>query len=539
MKKEEFQQNMKDRMQQFEDGGLRLLKKGQKGIVHAIFSRFGLVLLLMLLQVGVLWSVFRWFGGLLPHYFGGSVAMSAFMVVYILNSEMDNSAKITWMVTIAILPVVGVPLFFYVKSNIGHNALKKRVTHLTEEARGLQPQPLAAAQELAEADPGAASLARYLHGKGGGFSVYRNTEVTYFPGGEAKFEELLRQLEKAEEYIFLEYFIIDEGLMWGKILEVLARKAAEGVDVRVMYDGTCEFSTLPRDYPKRLEQLGIRCKVFAAMKPFVSTHYNYRDHRKIFVIDGRVGFTGGINLADEYINVIEKHGRWKDAGVMLEGEGVRTLTALFLQLWNIMEQSPDDERFLPHLEAPVQTDGFVVPYGDSPLDRERVGEQVYIDLLNRAQRSVCIMTPYLILDGELENALCFAAERGVKVKMILPGVPDKSFAYALAKTHYAGLLASGVEIYEWTPGFVHAKVFVVDDREAVVGTINLDYRSLYHHFEDAVWMVGTRCIPQIQKDFDDTLAQCRKVEPTSQSIWQGKHVLHITGVLLKAIAPLL
>ena len=181
MKKEEFQQNMKDRMQQFEDGGLRLLKKGQKGIVHAIFSRFGLVLLLMLLQVGVLWSVFRWFGGLLPHYFGGSVAMSAFMVVYILNSEMDNSAKITWMVTIAILPVVGVPLFFYVKSNIGHNALKKRVTHLTEEARGLQPQPLAAAQELAEADPGAASLARYLHGKGGGFSVYRNTEVTYFP----------------------------------------------------------------------------------------------------------------------------------------------------------------------------------------------------------------------------------------------------------------------------------------------------------------------------------------------------------------------
>lgn len=181
MKKEELQQNMKDRMQQFEDGGLRLLKKGQKGIVHAIFSRFGLVLLLMLLQVGVLWSVFRWFGGLLPHYFGGSVAMSAFMVVYILNSEMDNSAKITWMVTIAILPVVGVPLFFYVKSNIGHNALKKRVTHLTEEARGLQPQPLAAAQELAEADPGAASLARYLHGKGGGFSVYRTRKLPTYP----------------------------------------------------------------------------------------------------------------------------------------------------------------------------------------------------------------------------------------------------------------------------------------------------------------------------------------------------------------------
>ena len=383
MKKEEFQQNMKDRMQQFEDGGLRLLKKGQKGIVHAIFSRFGLVLLLMLLQAGVLWSVFRWFGGLLPHYFGGSVAMSAFMVVYILNSEMDNSAKITWMVTIAILPVVGVPLFFYVKSNIGHNALKKRVTHLTEEARGLQPQPLAAARELAEADPGAASLARYLHGKGGGFSVYRNTEVTYFPGGEAKFEELLRQLEKAEEYIFLEYFIIDEGLMWGKILEVLARKAAEGVDVRVMYDGTCEFATLPRDYPSRLEKLGIQCQVFSPVQPFVSTHYNYRDHRKILVIDGKVGFTGGVNLADEYINHIEKYGRWKDAAVMLEGEAVRPLTILFLEMWSILRE-PEFEKFLSVPPHSVPAKGFAAPYGDCPLDGERVGEMVYIDLLNRA-----------------------------------------------------------------------------------------------------------------------------------------------------------
>lgn len=539
MKKEEFQQNMKDRMQQFEDGGLRLLKKGQKGIVHAIFSRFGLVLLLMLLQVGVLWSVFRWFGGLLPHYFGGSVAMSAFMVVYILNSEMDNSAKITWMVTIAILPVVGVPLFFYVKSNIGHNALKKRVTHLTEEARGLQPQPLAAAQELAEADPGAASLARYLHGKGGGFSVYRNTEVTYFPGGEAKFEELLRQLEKAEKYIFLEYFIIDEGLMWGKILEVLARKAAEGVDVRVMYDGTCEFSTLPRNYPRLLEKLNIQCKVFSPVQPFVSTHYNYRDHRKILVIDGRVGFTGGVNLADEYINHIQKHGRWKDAAVMLEGEAVRSLTAQFLQMWGILKE-PEYEQFLTRpIPVPENAKGVAAPYGDCPLDGERVGEMVYIDLLNRARDYIHIMTPYLILDGELETALKFAAERGVDVHLILPGKPDKRFPYALAKSHYSALLDSGVKISEWSPGFVHAKVFVVDGREAVVGTINLDYRSLYHHFEDAVWMVDAPCIRDIEQDFQHTLEQCRTVENTSASIWQKHYLLRATGMLLKVIAPLL
>lgn len=538
MKKEEFQQNMKDRMQQFEDGGLRLLKKGQKGIVHAIFSRFGLVLLLMLLQVGVLWGVFRWFGTMLPHYFGGSVALSAFMVVYILNSEMDNSAKITWMVTIAILPVVGVPLFFYVKSNIGHNALQKRVAHLTEEARGLQPQPLAAMEALAETDGGAASLARYLHGKGGGFSVYQNTAVTYFPGGEAKFQELLRQLEKAEEYIFLEYFIIDEGLMWGKILEVLARKAAEGVDVRVMYDGTCEFTTLPRDYPHRLEKLGIKCRVFSPVQPFVSTHYNYRDHRKILVIDGKVGFTGGVNLADEYINHIEKYGRWKDAAVMLEGEGVRALTILFLEMWSIRDK-PEFEKFLSMPPYSVPAKGFAAPYGDCPLDGERVGEMVYIDLLNRAKRYIHITTPYLILDGELETALKFAAERGVDVHLILPHVPDKKFAYALAKTHYKSLLDSGVKISEWLPGFVHAKVFVVDDSEAVVGTINLDYRSLYHHFENAVWMKDTACIPDIEQDFQKTLEFCRDVEPTRESIWEGKVLLHLAGILLKVIAPLL
>ena len=250
----------------------------------------------------------------------------------------------------------------------------------------------------------------------------------------AKFAELLRQLETAEHYIFLEYFIIDEGLMWGRILEVLARKAADGVDVRVMYDGTCEFSTLPRDYPKRLEALGIRCKVFAPVTPFVSTHYNYRDHRKILVIDGRVGFTGGVNLADEYINHVEKYGRWKDAAVMLEGEGVRSMTALFLQMWSVL-QEPEFEQFLRPEVPAARAEGFVVPYGDCPLDGERVGEMVYIDLLNRARKYVHIITPYLILDGELETALRFAAERGVDVHLILPGVPDKQFAYALAKTH--------------------------------------------------------------------------------------------------------
>ena len=538
MQKEQLQQNMKDKVRVFEDGSIRLLKKGQSGLVHAIFSRFGLILILLLLQALALFSLLRWFGGLLPHYLGGTLLVTAAMMVYLLNQDMDNSVRITWLVVTALAPVLGVPLFWYTKADIGHRVLRKRLMELEGQTRAQLPQDERAVRRLEAEDPGAASLTRYLRGRGGGFPVYQNTAVTYFPGGEAKFEELLRQLETAKKYIFLEYFIIEEGLMWGRVLEVLARKAAQGVDVRVMYDGTCEFSTLPRDYPKRLEALGIRCKVFSPVTPFVSTHYNYRDHRKILVIDGRVGFTGGVNLADEYINHVKKYGRWKDAAVMLVGEGVRSMTALFLQMWGILQQ-PEFEQFLTDPIPAERAAGVVVPYGDCPLDGERVGEMVYIDMINRARKYVHIITPYLILDGELETALRFAAERGVDVHLILPGVPDKRFAYSLAKTHYKALLSSGVKISEWTPGFTHAKVVVADGREAVVGTINLDYRSLYHHFENAVWMYGTDCIRSTESDFQSTLAQCRTVEPTAHSIWQGKTLLRLTGVLLKFIAPLI
>ena len=538
MSKETLQHTMRSKVRVFEDGGIRLLRKGQKGLIHAIFSRFGLVLVLLVLQFGALFSLMRWFSNLLPHYLGGTLLVTAVMMVYLLNQDMNNSVRIPWLVVTALAPVLGVLLFCYTKEDVGHRVLKKRLLELEGQTRSQLPQNKKTGKALDADCPGAASLAQYLRGRGGGFPVYENTQVTYFPSGEAKFAALLPQLESATQYIFLEYFIIDEGLMWGRILEILARKAAQGVDVRVMYDGTCEFSTLPRDYPRRLKALGIRCKVFAPVTPFVSTHYNYRDHRKILVVDGRVGFTGGVNLADEYINHIEKYGRWKDAAVMLEGEGVRTMTALFLQMWSI-QREPEFAQFLTRPLPETQANGFVIPYGDCPLDGERVGEMVYIDLLNRARRSVHIITPYLILDGELETALRFAAERGVDVHLILPGKPDKWFAYALAKTHYLPLLSSGVKISEWEPGFTHAKVMIMDGQEAVVGTINLDYRSLYHHFENAVWMRGVDCLPRIEADFQDTLAQCRTVEPTRQSVWQGKKLLHLVGMVLKFIAPLI
>ncbi|MDY3282460.1 phospholipase D-like domain-containing protein [Dysosmobacter sp.] len=520
-----------------EGTGIRLIEKGKRGIIHAVFSRLGLILLLLVLQLMVMVAVFRWFSAFLPHLFGGVVVLGVIMVVHLLNSGADPTAKITWLILITLAPVFGCLFYLYAHTDVGHRAVKQRLRELIGQTRDAIPQDRAVAERLRSESPETLALAAYI-GRTGCFPVYDQTDVTYFPSGEAKFAAMLERLEQAKDFIFLEYFIVDEGVMWGRILEILARKAREGVDVRVMYDGTCEFTTLPHDYPQRLEKLGIRCKMYAPLLPFISTHYNYRDHRKILVIDGHTAFTGGVNLADEYINQKEKFGHWKDTAIMLRGKAVPSFTLMFLQMWSMEEKSPV---FEPYLNAPChpcpEAAGYVLPFGDCPLDSEKVGEMVYMDILNRARDYVHIMSPYLILDGELETALKFAAERGVDVKLILPGIPDKKAPYALAKNHYASLLRSGVKIYEYTPGFVHAKVFVSDGTKAVVGTINLDYRSLYHHFECAAYLCGTSCIPSIEEDFQATLAKCRAVTP--ETVRQEKWTLRLMGRLLKSVAPLM
>ncbi len=557
------------------DRGLSLLKKGQKGLFYAIFSRVGIMIVLLLLQAAFLFLMLYRFAQFLPHLFGGTVVFTVFMVLYLINSRIDPTAKITWLIVIMLLPVFGALLFWYTQSEIGHRAVQGRLEQLIGQTKEKIGQDEAAWEALEQADPEEAVLARYVR-RSGCFPVYSHTDVTYFPSGEAKFEAMLPQLKAAKHFIFMEYFIIEEGLMWGKILEILAEKVREGVEVRVMYDGTCEFSTLPFNYPKKMKELGIQCKMFAPVTPFLSTHYNYRDHRKILVIDGHTAFTGGVNLADEYINQRERFGHWKDTAIMLKGEAVRSFTLLFLQMWNITEKEAVFDPYLdapekgtlsdrhldgaekktvdPYLDAPEkgtqsvphsevsekaakEDGGFVLPFGDCPLDGDKVGERIYMDILNRAVKYVHIMSPYLILDGEMETALKFAAEKGVEVKLILPGIPDKPMPYALAKGHYRSLLDSGVEIYEYTPGFVHAKVFVSDDCRAVVGTINLDYRSLYHHFECASYLYRTACIPQIEADFEETLAKCRRVTP--ETVKNEKWTVKLKGFVLKAVAPLL
>ena len=362
--------------------------------------------------------------------------------------------------------------------------------------------------------------------------------MDYFPLGEDFFPAFLADLESAERYVFLEYFIIENGKMWDAVEDILERKARQGVEVRVLYDGTCEFTKLPHSFPQYLKALGIQCRVFARVRPFVSTHYNYRDHRKIAVIDGRVAYTGGINLADEYVNRTHPFGHWKDTALRAEGPAARAFTRMFLEMWQVEDRKLT---FEPWLSAPApahpEARGYVIPYGDCPLDDQPVGEWIYTHILNSAREYVHIMTPYLILGHELEDALRFAARRGVDVSIILPGIPDKKLPYALAKSHYRTLMEAGVHIYEYTPGFIHAKSFVSDGLRATVGTVNLDYRSLSHHFECGAYLLNTPAVAAVEEDFRQTLTRCHKV--TWQEAAHPGAFWKLTGMLMKAFAPLL
>lgn len=515
---------------------IRLIKNKKKGIFHLIFSRLFFMIILIAFQLLLFVSIYDIIRENIPFFPILQTIFFLIMIFYLFLCDMDSTAKLTWLAIIVLFPLPGSIFLWYTRNSIGHKANKNRIEYLINETKNKLVQSRETFENPALASSGTDDLCRYIN-RTGCFPIYEHTETTFFPLGENKFEAMLEELKKAEKFIFMEYFIISEGYMWGKVLEILIEKVKQGVDVRVMYDGMCEISSLSFDYASRVSKLGIKCKAFAPIMPFISTHYNYRDHRKILVIDGNVAFNGGINLADEYINKTVRFGHWKDTAVMLKGDAVQSFTLMFLQMWNISEKNPQWDEFIALPEKKSRTDGFIMPYADCPLDDDKVGENVYMDILNRATKYVHIMTPYLILDGELETAIKFAAERGIDVKIILPGIPDKKAAYALAKTHYRSLIKAGVKIYEYTPGFVHAKVCVCDDEKAVIGTINLDYRSLYHHYECATYMYKASCIEDIENDFTDTLAKCRIITP--ETIKKEKLYYKIVGSVLKILAPLM
>ena len=514
------------------------VKKAKNKILEIVFSRTALVLLLILLQLGAMFVLSTILRDYAVYVYSLELIAQILIVVYIINDKTCPEFTCTWMLLILIFPVFGCLFYVYVKLELGTRMFGKRLCDVQMETWPYMKQQKEIVEELQVSKPANANLARYmanqLH-----YPTYRNTKAMYFSCGEEKFPELLKQLKTAQKYIFLEYFIVAEGYMWESILEILKQKVAEGVEVRFMYDGMCSISLLPYKYPEEIQRYGIKCKMFSPIRPVLSTVQNNRDHRKICVIDGKVGFTGGINLADEYINKKERFGYWKDTAVMLQGDAVQSLTMMFLQMWNATELLPEQyESYLTDMSTELKRElGFVIPYADSPYDHENVGEEVYCHILNHAKKYVHIMTPYLILDREMLDALCRAAKSEIDVKIIMPHIPDKWYAFAVAKTYYEELIEAGVKIYEFTPGFVHAKIFVSDDDTATVGTINLDYRSLFLHFECGTFIYNNPIVHEVEADFQKTLTQCERVSVAD--VKKISPFMFICGRVLRLIAPLM
>ncbi len=487
------------------------MKKFLKVFFKIVFSRTWIILLSLLLQVAILVSSFMWLRRYSTYIFGAMSFLGALVIIYLMNKDDLPEFRMAWIIPICMFPVFGTVFFFLVDRNWGSRSLKKEMNKVIEKTRNYLYQDSDSLMVLQSCDDAAGQVAFYLN-REGGYPVYWGEKTVYFRLGEDKWQDMLQELKKAEKFIFLEYFIVEPGIMWDSILEILQEKVKEGVEVRFMYDGMCSLLLLPYNYPEKMKRLGIKTKAFAPIMPLLSTHQNNRDHRKILVIDGKVAYTGGVNLADEYINKKERFGHWKDVAVKITGEAVDSFTMMFLRTWDILDQPSDYKKYL-HQCAEGKKEGFVIPYGDGPNKKENMAEKVYLDLLNTSVCYVHIMTPYFIVDSTMLMMLKYAAKRGVEVQIILPHIPDKKYAFAIARTYYPVLLEAGVQIYEYTPGFVHAKMFVSDDSKAVVGTVNLDYRSLYHHFECGVYFYRTAVVKEAERDFQDTLRQCIRVTP--------------------------
>ena len=434
-------------------------------------------------------------------------------VLYIINGYDRPSTRLNWILLILILPVIGVPMYLICGEGRFSRKLRKKID-LAKEINEKQFEEVYGKAELLSKENRRDAVCNFLSEKTN-YPVYTDGEVTYYKNGAEMFPEMLAELKKAEKFILFEYFIIKHGKMWSEIRKILLEKAMQGVQIRIIYDDFGCMMTLPPDYDQYMESLheNIKCMTFNEVVPFFAVRMNNRDHRKIIVVDGKVAFTGGINIADEYIGENDRFGHWKDTGVKITGNAVASFTKMFFYMWNGFRKDKENlAQFLLPLKKEVGQ-VRIQPYDDCPLDRISTAETVYTDIINRAKDYVYIFTPYLVLDDYLRTALCQAALRGVDVRIVTPGIPDKKMIYRLTRANYSILLDCGVKIYEYTPGFIHAKVMVSDDECAVVGTINLDYRSLYLHFENAVYFSDCPAVLEVKRDCEETFAlstECTK-----------------------------
>lgn len=508
-----------------------------KNILGKVFSRNFIFAVLIIVQVlFFIFSVTK-IGERFYFVYLFLICLDIVLVIYIMNLDENPSYKLAWIISISIFPLFGGLSYVFIK--ISQKIPREIGLHYQHQAQAYLIQNNDTLNLLEERMPDSANLAHYVinHGL---YPVYRRTSCKYFPLGELQFEAMIEELNNAKRFIFMEFFIISEGYMFDTVSEILVRKAKEGLDVRLMYDGIGTGMLNSSKPFKELQEQGVKCKSFNPFTPFLSSVQNNRDHRKIIVIDGHTAFNGGTNLADEYINRIERFGHWKDTAIMLKGEAVWNYTIMFLQLWEFGEKIGSDfENFLPVEKEFFETisDGFVQPFSDSPLDNENVSKCVYLDMINNARKSICITTPYLILDDEMLSALRFACKKGVDVTIVTPHIPDKWYVHHIAWNTYPKLIEAGVKVYEYTPGFIHAKTLVADEQNAVVGTINFDYRSLYLHYECASILYGCSAVKSICEDFNATVKASKLITP--EDCKNRSAFSKIAGFFLSSMSPLL
>ncbi len=507
----------------------------QKKWIRMLLRRRVAVFISLLLQAGLMVFMVYSSGHTYQWMYYALNGISLIAVLNIISTGARSSTKLLWSVVILLFPLFGGLLYLMVELQGFTMAFKKQLKSAEKAMKPYFKQDEETLKEMEENLAAYSNQYKYLI-ETAGFCGYANTQSTYLPSGEACCEQMLAALEKAERFIFLEYFIIQEGHFWNSILEVLKRKAAQGVDVRLIYDDMGCFMLLPFDYRKRLEEMGIRSMVFNKFRPVLSTLQNHRDHRKIMVIDGVCAFTGGVNLADEYINKKERFGHWKDATIMHKGLAARGYTLMFLTMWQTLTgEKEDPKKYLPETEK-SPSDGFVIPFCDHPVDAEYVSERVYMNMINGARKYLYIQTPYLIIDDAMVSALILAAKNGVDVRILTPAIPDKKYVHMTTRSYYRELMDGGVKIYEYSPGFIHSKVMVADDMTAVVGTVNMDCRSLFLHFECASFLCGAKAVVQIRQDFIQTLEKCKQITLADGKLSPLKRLLQM---MLRLFAPLM
>lgn len=504
-----------------------------------LFHRLGIIAVFLILQIGIYISTIVWFSDYARAIEVVFRIISGVMLLVVINGRNDPGYKLGWVIIVLLMPVSGGLLYLLLGGNRLSLRSQRKLRVMESKMRRFLGKDCCRSKILSETtNLDAGHMAYYLE-ETVGCPVYGNTATKYYSLGDHCFPDMIEALESAQKYIFLEYFIIQEGELWDAVFDILRRKAAEGLDVRVIYDDVGSIMTLPSTFTARLEAAGIACRAFNRLMPVLNMRQNNRDHRKYMVVDGKVAFTGGMNLADEYINRAERFGHWKDSAIRLEGDAVWSIVVSFLAMWGFaVEKTEDYSAFRAQPAAMTgETVGYVQPYWDSPWDEEPVGQTVYLNLIDRAKKYIYISTPYVVLDYATLIALKKAAKSGVDVRLFTPHIPDKKAVFELTRAHYEELLDSGVRIFEYTPGFLHAKNFVVDDLYATVGTINLDYRSMFLHFENGVLLYETETVGQIRDDFlemqkisfEVTKAWCKEAS-VGKRFFRG---------ILKVFAPLL